>query len=113
MRPHLVLLVFAGGFLGVLLRASISDRAGGGSAFPASTFAINIAGAFALSILIECLALRGSDVGHRRATRLFVGTGLLGGFTTYSALAVQTDTLLRHGLIGLAFAYAVGSVVGG
>jgi CrcB protein len=113
LTPHLVLLVFAGGFLGVLLRAVISDRVAGGSAFPAPTFAINITGAFALSILIEALALRGSDVGRRRATRLFVGTGLLGGFTTYSAFAVQTDTLLRHGLIAVAFAYAVATVIGG
>ena len=113
LTPHLVLLVFAGGFLGVLTRAVISDRVGDGSAFPAATFAINITGAFALSILIEALALRGSDVGRRRAMRLFLGTGLLGGFTTYSALAVQTDTLLRHGEVALALGYAIGTVVAG
>jgi CrcB protein len=113
LTPHLVLLVFAGGFLGVLTRAVIADRVGERSAFPAATFAVNITGAFALSVLIEALALRGSDVGRRRATRLFLGSGLLGGFTTYSALAVQTDTLLRHGDVALALAYAIGTVVAG
>jgi CrcB protein len=113
LTPHLVLLVFAGGFLGVLLRAVISDRVAGGSAFPAPTFAINITGAFALSILIEALALRGSDVGRRRATRLFVGTGLLGGFTTYSAFALEIVLLGRNGHLGTAISYGLLSVVGG
>ena len=113
LTPHLVLLVFAGGFLGVLLRALISERMDDGAGFPTSTFVINIAGAFALSVLIQALALLGSDVGRRRAARLLLGTGLLGGFTTYSALAVQTDTLLRQGDVALAGAYAMATVVGG
>ena len=111
LTPHLVLLVFVGGCLGVLARALLSDHVGGATNFLTATFAINITGAFALSILIEALALRGSDVGRRRAMRLFLGTGLLGGFTTYSALAVQTDVLLRHGHVGLALVYALGTVV--
>lgn len=110
LTPHLVLLVFVGGCLGVLLRAAIAEQVDADSALAIATFAINVVGAFALSVLIEALALRGSDIGYRRAMRLFLGTGLLGGFTTYSALAVQTDALLRGGQVGAALAYAVGTL---
>jgi CrcB protein len=113
LTPQLVLLVFIGGTVGVLLRALISNQVATESAFPSATFAINVTGALALSVLIESLAVRGSDVGHRRNARLLLGTGLLGGFTTYSALAVETEGLLRAGALDLAFAYAVGTLAVG
>lgn len=109
LTPHLVLLVFVGGCIGVLLRAAIGNP--DSSEFPTATFAINLAGAFGLSVLIETLALRGADVGRRRALRLLLGTGLLGGFTTYSALAVQTETLLYEGDAAVALTYALGTVM--
>ena len=68
-------------------------------------------GAFALGVLLEWLAVHGSDVSHRRAERLLLGTGFLGGFTTYSALAVESEGLLRDGRVGLAATYALGTVV--
>lgn len=113
LTPKLVLLVFIGGTLGVLLRAAVVENFATQSVFPWATFAVNIAGALALSVLIEALAVRGFDVGHRRNARLLFGTGVLGGFTTYSALAVETDGLLRAGALDLAFAYAVGTVAVG
>ena len=111
LTPSAITLVFAGGTLGVLARAGLDHAFPTRSGFPATTFAINVVGALALAILIEALALRGPDAGSRRAFRLLLGTGLLGGFTTYSALAVQTDALLRSGQIATAAAYAVGTVV--
>jgi fluoride exporter len=57
--------------------------------------------------------VRGSDRSHRRADRLLVGTGFLGGFTTYSALAVETDGLLRDGRVAVALTYALTTVVVG
>jgi CrcB protein len=112
LTPHLMAFVFLGGCAGVLARATL-DRAFpiGEGGFPATTFGINLAGAFALAVLIETLAFRGSDAGHRRALRLLLGTGFLGGFTTYSALAVQTDALIRSGNVGAAIAYAGGTTV--
>lgn len=110
LTPSAIGMVFAGGSLGVLARASIEHAFPSGSGFPMATFVINILGAFALAVLIETLALRGDDVGHRRALRLALGTGLLGGFTTYSALAVETDTLVRTGQAATALTYAVGTV---
>ena len=99
--------------MGVLLRAVISDHTAADSPFPLATFGINIVGAFALAVLLEALTARGSDAGRRRALRLFMGTGLLGGFTTYSALAVQTDQMLVHGHVVIGLAYGLGTVVAG
>ena len=104
-------LVFVGGTLGVLARAGLDQAFPTDGGLPATTFVINVVGALALAVLIETLAMRGPDAGGRRALRLVLGTGLLGGFTTYSALAVQTDALLRSGQISTAATYAVGTVV--
>jgi len=79
---------------------------------PWTIAAINVGGAFVLGVLLEALARRGPDEGRRRALRLFAGTGVLGGFTTYSALAVDT-ALLGGDHLTLAVAYALGSVAAG
>jgi CrcB protein len=110
LTPSAIGLVFVGGTFGVLARASLDQVVPDGPGFASTTFGINLVGAFSLAVLIESLALRGADVGHRRALRLVLGTGLLGGFTTYSALAVQTDTLVRTGHAAIALTYAVGTV---
>jgi fluoride exporter len=111
LTPSAISLVFAGGTLGVLARAILDQAFPAGAGFPTTTFVINVVGALALAILIEALMLGGPDARSRRALRLMLGTGLLGGFTTYSALAVQTDALLRSGDIATAAAYAIGTVV--
>ena len=84
-RPVLVGLVFLGGCLGTLIRSVIAhawpSRADG---VPWGTLAINLVGAFVLATLLELLVHAGPDRGVRRAVRLCIGTGLLGGFTTYS-----------------------------
>ena len=110
LTPSAIGLVFIGGSFGVLARASFDDAFPTGSGFPTTTFAINLLGALALAVLIETLAMRGPDAGGRRVLRLLLGTGVLGGFTTYSALAVQTDALLRSGQAVTALAYAAGTV---
>ncbi len=113
LSPSAIGLVFVGGSLGVLARTSLDRAFPTGTGFPTTTFAINLVGALALAVLIETLALRGPDAGHRRALRLALGTGILGGFTTYSALAVQTDELLRSGHAAMALAYGVATVAFG
>jgi CrcB protein len=72
---------------------------------------INIGGAFLLGLLLETLTGRGVDTGRRRQLRLLFGTGLLGGFTTYSALATDTSLLLAEDRMGTALLYALGTVV--
>ena len=108
----LALLVAAGATVGTLLRASI------GLAFPHvpgewpwATFAINVVGSLALGALIEALALRGPDTGRRRMLRLGAGTGVIGGFTTYSTFVVEIDRLATAGAVWVALVYALASVV--
>jgi CrcB protein len=104
-------LVVAGGAAGSLARYGIGEWLNPGHELPLGTLLVNATGSFALGALLAVLALRGDDSGPRREARLLLGTGLLGGYTTYSALAVETDTLLRDGHVALGAAYAVGSVV--
>jgi CrcB protein len=75
--------------------------------------AINLIGAFVLGVLLEALSAAGPDRGVRRAMRLTLGTGILGGFTTYSTFMVETADRLRSGHALLAIAYLVGSVIAG
>nr|WP_275588436.1 CrcB family protein [Microlunatus panaciterrae] len=76
-----------------------------------ATLPINVLGALLLGVLLEELAGRGPDHGRRRALRLLLGTGFLGGFTTYSTLAVDTDQLLHRGLAGAAVGYGLGTLL--
>ena len=114
LRPAAIGLVFVGGALGTALRAWLESRyAGPAGTWPTVTFVINLTGAFALGLLLTWLGLRGPDVGLLRVARLGLGTGVVGGFTTYSTFIVEVDLLLRGGHTALGLAYALGSVGGG
>ena len=103
-------LVFLGGTAGTALREALSLVLPDGR-LPVATLGINLLGALLLGLLLEVLVRRGLDVGARRTARLLLGTGLLGGFTTYSALATETTLLVHDGAIGLAVGYALGTVL--
>lgn len=108
--PSLGLAVI-GGSLGTAAREAIglvvADRAG----IPVAILGINLLGAFCLGLLLSGLARLGPDAGLRRTVRIMVGTGFMGGFTTYSALATDTASLLGDGRIGAGLAYGLGTVV--
>lgn len=104
--------MFAGGVAGTLLRFALATAVHG-HRFPLATYVTNVVGAFVLGALLEGLLRSGPDEGPRRAARLGVGSGVLGAFTTYSTLAVESDLLVRDGAVGLAAAYALGSVLAG
>lgn len=107
-----VALVAAGGVLGAPARYAISDALpSSGYGFPTATFITNLTGALILGALLEGLARLGPDQGRRRSARLLVGTGMCGAYTTYSTLAVDSDQLLRAHRVGLAVAYALGTVL--
>ncbi|MBF4589415.1 fluoride efflux transporter FluC [Curtobacterium sp. VKM Ac-1395] len=104
-------LVALGGALGTGLRAVLTDLVPAVDGVSWAVLGINVVGAFCLGLLLDVLARRGPDVGHRRTVRLFVGTGVLGGFTTYSALADDTARLLDAGRWAAGSGYALLSVL--
>jgi CrcB protein len=112
-RPACLGLVFLGGMGGTLARFGLAAALPTPGGLPLGIFLINIAGAFALGLLLEALARRGADHGRRRALRLLLGTGFLGGFTTYSALAVDSALLLGAGRAVEGVAYLAVSVLVG
>lgn len=105
--------VWAGGTIGCALRAGLDLVLQARDGVPTVTLAVNLLGALLLGLLVESLALRGDDSGVRRRQRLVWGTGLLGGFTTYSTFALGTVAMLREGEYAAATAYASATVLGG
>lgn len=97
---HKLALIGLGGLLGTLFRYWISEWAQtrAHSAFPYGTLAVNILGCFAAGFLFQ--ALEGATVSPEM--RLAVFTGFLGGFTTFSAYALQTVVLVRGGMLSSA-----------
>lgn len=111
LRPGALALVFLGGSAGTGARVILTDVTPLVAGVPAVTVGINVAGAFLLGLLLEALIRRGPDTGTPRRLRLLLGTGFLGGFTTYSALSLGTVMLLTEGRAGTAALYGLGSVV--
>ena len=103
-------LVSVGGGVGTGLRYLITTLTHQVAGVPIATLGINVIGAFLLGVLLEFLADRSPDTGWSRRIRLGVGTGGLGGFTTYSALATDT-VVLAASHPGRAIGYAVGTVI--
>ncbi len=104
-------LVGVGGFFGAIARYQLSGwilHHTLETKFPWSTFAVNVMGCFvigALAGLTEKFGILDA------AGRLFLVTGFLGGFTTFSAFGMETFYLLRRGEMGIAIAYAAGSTL--
>lgn len=111
-HPGLLALIFAGGTLGTGVRAALENAAPADAAgIPWITLIINAIGSLLLGLLLETLARTGADAGRRRAARLTLGTGVLGGFTTYSTFAVETVQRLTSGSVAVGVVYAVVSIV--
>ncbi len=107
---HLVL-VAVGGAIGAALRhlANLASLRLVGPTYPWGTMAINIAGSLAMGVFIELLARRFNASSE---VRLFVATGILGGFTTFSAFSLDFAVLWERGAALPALAYAITSVIG-
>jgi CrcB protein len=104
------LLVFVGGGLGAMFRHFINTASGRmlGTAFPYHTFFINVSGSIVMGLIAGYLAFKG---GSSQNARLFLMTGILGGYTTFSAFSLDAALLYERGAIGLALLYVLGSVV--
>lgn len=106
-----VFLVAVGGAIGASLRhlANLASVRLLGPNFPWGTMAINVAGSLAMGVFIELLARR---FNASNELRLFIATGILGGFTTFSAFSLDFAVLWERGALVSAFGYALVSVVG-
>ncbi|HBQ35732.1 MAG TPA: fluoride efflux transporter CrcB [Rhodobacteraceae bacterium] len=102
-----LLQVAAGGAIGASLRylTGTASLRLFGAGFPWGTFAVNVIGSFLMGLIVVVLA-------QKDATRLapFLMTGLLGGFTTFSAFSLDVLNLYERGDYGLAALYATASV---
>ncbi|VTR77826.1 fluoride efflux transporter FluC [Cellulomonas hominis] len=112
-RAALALLVAVGGAAGSLGRYGLAQALPVQHGWPLGTLTANLVGAFLLGALLEALGRRGPETPGVLRVRLALGTGLLGGFTTFSALALETERLLAAGALGTGLGYAAVSVVGG
>jgi CrcB protein len=103
-------LVFVGGGLGSSLRHVINTVSSRylGTHFPYHTFLINITGSTIMGLIAGYLAFKGGASQH---WRLFLMTGILGGYTTFSAFSLDAALLYERGEVLLALLYVVGSVV--
>lgn len=104
------LLVFAGAGVGGVLRHFLNAAIVGltGVAFPWGILIINVSGSLAMGVVVELLALRMSP---SQDIRLFIATGILGGYTTFSTFSLDAALLYERGQLALAAAYVVGSVI--
>ncbi|MER9438287.1 MULTISPECIES: fluoride efflux transporter CrcB [unclassified Mesorhizobium] len=103
-------LVVVGGGIGAGIRhlTNIGALRLVGPSYPWGTMAINIIGSFAMGLFIASMMRRGGS----NEVRLFVATGILGGFTTFSAFSLDFATLWERGATLPALAYALASVIG-
>jgi fluoride exporter len=108
-----VLLVGLGGALGAIARYKLGGwvlHQTPGWKFPAATFVVNVLGCLVAGLLAGLVEKY--DM-FRPDTRLLLFTGVLGGFTTFSAFGLETAYLLRRGAMGAAGANVLLSVLGG
>lgn len=103
-----IILVGFGGMIGTIARYLVSQvtRQEG---FPYATFAVNVSGSLAIGMIMG-LAARHENLGN---WRLFLATGICGGFTTFSAFAWENIQLLQHERYGAFALYAGGTMLMG
>jgi fluoride exporter len=102
--------VMIGGAVGAGLRhaVGVAGLRLFGPGFPWWTLAVNCFGGLAMGLLVGTLARTGGN----EVIRLFLGVGVLGGFTTFSAFGLESWQMIARGQWGVAGAYVMASVVG-
>ena len=103
------LIVFLGGGIGAALRhgVNLGFARAFGTAFPYATLFENVTGSLVMGILAGYFAFKGDA---SQGLRLFLATGILGGYTTFSAFSLDAALLYERGELGLAALYVLGSV---
>ncbi|WP_085340277.1 fluoride efflux transporter CrcB [Aquidulcibacter paucihalophilus] len=107
------LLVFLGGGLGAVGRWLVGLAAARwlGTAWPWGTLGVNILGSFAMGLVMAHLIRGGTISAGAENWRLFLATGILGGFTTFSAFSLESARMIESGQWGQAGLYGLTSVV--
>jgi len=103
------LLVFLGGGLGAAFRHGINILSARwlGTHFPYGTLTVNVTGSLIMGLMAAYFAFKGGASQH---WRLFLTTGILGGYTTFSTFSLDTALLYERGEVALAVAYVLVSV---
>ena len=103
------LIVFLGGGVGAALRHGVNVASARlfGTGFPFGTLTVNVVGSLAMGLIAAYFPFKGDATQH---WRLFFTTGVLGGFTTFSAFSLDVALLYERGQIGLAALYVLASV---
>jgi len=100
------ILVGLGGALGSMMRYAVHLSATVKS-FPYGTFVVNIVGSFIIGLV---LAFSVKEASFLNNWKIFLATGICGGFTTFSAFSIENLALLQNGKIGIAFLYITSSI---
>lgn len=105
----MLFLASAGGAIGAGARHLVNVGMGRllGTSFPWGTLTVNIVGSFLMGLVIEYIMLRAAGSAEMRA---FLATGILGGFTTFSAFSLDVSLLIGRKEQGFAVLYVAGSV---
>ena len=109
LAPYVI--VFCGAGLGGVIRHVVNNAAPKalGSGFPWATPIINVTGSALMGFLVGWLAFK-AGAGWSQHLRLFVATGVLGGYTTFSTFSLETILLIERDAYFAAAAYVLGSV---
>jgi CrcB protein len=102
------LIVFLGGGVGSMLRHGVNLLSARwlGTGFPYGTLTVNITGSIVMGLLAGYFAFKG---GSAQSWRLFLMTGILGGYTTFSAFSLDAILLYERGQVGMALGYIAAS----
>jgi CrcB protein len=104
------LIVFLGGGLGAMLRHGMNllgARLFPSLGFPIATMTVNVTGSIVMGVLVAIFAFKGGGTQH---WRLFLTTGILGGYTTFSSFSLDVALLYERGDLTSAALYILGSV---
>ena len=102
------LIVFLGGGIGSMARHGINVLTARwlGTGFPYGTLTVNVTGSIVMGLLAGYFAFKGEAA---QSWRLFMMTGILGGYTTFSAFSLDAITLYERGQVGMALGYIAAS----
>ncbi len=99
-----------GGAVGALARWGVAEAVGPSGGWPWATLLVNLTGCFLLGVVLGVVGRRSPEPSW---VKPFLGVGVLGGYTTYSAFAVEVVELVDDGALAVAAGYVAASVLGG